>query len=352
MSWNIQKPGDYINGPLTVVGAATFNSQVTVNSTVQITGGVSGQGALIGRDGSSGGATYGSSVGSTNINSPASGSIRFNVNNGTLAGLFDVNGNLGVSVPLTAFPYKINAGGIIAAVDPSFAGGGGSLIAALLNNDNVSPGLDLRRWTGTAGTHGVAYLGVEASGMVRLYNHQQASNTKATQNTLSIDANGNVTANIGNIGFGTANKGIDFSVNANAAGATSELLNDYEEGDFTPSIQGSSTAGTASYAGRYGRYTKVGRLVTVSIYIDWSGHTGTGDTRVAGLPFANSSAFSAASIGYANSIAVTAGNMISGYVDASQPWILLNQIPTGGGPNTTVPIDAAGTLVLSASYVV
>jgi hypothetical protein len=284
MSWNIQKPGDYINGPLTVVGAATFNSQVTVNSTVQITGGVSGQGALIGRDGSSGGATYGSSVGSTNINSPASGSIRFNVNNGTLAGLFDVNGNLGVSVPLTAFPYKINAGGIIAAVDPSFAGGGGSLIGALLNNDNVSPGLDLRRWTGTAGTHGVAYLGVEASGMVRLYNHQQASNTKATQNTLSIDANGNLTANIGNIGFGTANKGIDFSVNSNAAGATSELLNDYEEGTWTGTI-GGTTGNPTTPVTSTGRYTKIGRQV--SIEIGFYGDTTGASSRitVSGLPF-------------------------------------------------------------------
>jgi hypothetical protein len=132
---------------------------------------------------------------------------------------------------------------------------------------------------------------------------------------------------------------------------TSELLNDYEEGTFTPEIQGSTTAGTATYTGRYGRYTKIGRLVTVNIYIDWNSHTGTGDTRVAGLPFTNGSTFSAATIGYANAIAVAAGNMIAAYVDASQPWILLNQIPTGGGANSTVPIDPVGTLVISASYV-
>jgi hypothetical protein len=58
-----------------------------------------------------------------------------------------------------------------------------------------------------------------------------------------------------------AGKGIDFSANTHAAGMTSELLNDYEEGTWTPNQGGGlSVIGTFSSVGTY---TKIGRLVFV-----------------------------------------------------------------------------------------
>jgi hypothetical protein len=39
MSWNIQKPGDYINGPLTVVGSATITGDLTVSTAARFNGG-------------------------------------------------------------------------------------------------------------------------------------------------------------------------------------------------------------------------------------------------------------------------------------------------------------------------
>ena len=48
MSWNIQKPGDYINGPLTVVGAATFSGKVTANTNIEITRGLLNDGTSTG----------------------------------------------------------------------------------------------------------------------------------------------------------------------------------------------------------------------------------------------------------------------------------------------------------------
>ena len=51
-------------------------------------------------------------------------------------------------------------------------------------------------------------------------------------------SNGNVTVNTGNLVIGTAGKGIDFSAqtasSASGASATSELLDHYEEGTWTP----------------------------------------------------------------------------------------------------------------------
>ena len=44
-------------------------------------------------------------------------------------------------------------------------------------------------------------------------------------------------------------------------------LDDYEEGTWTPTIRGSGTAGTYTYAVNLGSYTKVGRMVSLSFYM-------------------------------------------------------------------------------------
>jgi len=62
-------------------------------------------------------------------------------------------------------------------------------------------------------------------------------------------------------------------------------LDDYEEGTFTPVIAGATTAGTGTYVTQQGRYTKIGRTVTYTVNIEWSAHTGTGNTEIRGFPF-------------------------------------------------------------------
>jgi len=89
----------------------------------------------------------------------------------------------------------------------------------------------------------------------------------------------------GNVRIYKAGAGIDFSANSNAAGMTSELLDDYEEGTFTPSF----IAGTVSggYTRQEGRYTKVGRLVTFTLVIDGNGNLQGAAQQlvIGGLPF-------------------------------------------------------------------
>lgn len=91
---------------------------------------------------------------------------------------------------------------------------------------------------------------------------------------------GNVQISTGNIVIGTAGKGIDFSADPSAPGMTSELLDDYEEGTWTPTFGGSTT-----YYGQQGTYTKVGRVVYIDgfVHIDING-TGSQNT-ISGLPF-------------------------------------------------------------------
>ncbi|NBW16541.1 MAG: hypothetical protein EBR82_52045 [Caulobacteraceae bacterium] len=81
-----------------------------------------------------------------------------------------------------------------------------------------------------------------------------------------------------NIVISTSGKGIDFS--ATAGTGTSELLADYEEGTWTPSL-----GGTATYLAQNGRYTKIGRLVFIrcTIYVNAIGTGST--TTITGVPF-------------------------------------------------------------------
>ena len=80
--------------------------------------------------------------------------------------------------------------------------------------------------------------------------------------------------------------GIDFSATSDASGMTSELLDDYEEGTFTPNFGApSGSAGSAAYTSD-GKYVKIGKLVIAfgEIYItnkgSWSGTVTFGN-----LPF-------------------------------------------------------------------
>lgn len=88
-----------------------------------------------------------------------------------------------------------------------------------------------------------------------------------------------------NLVVGTAGKGIDFSANTGAAGMTSELLNWYEEGTFTPTLAAGS--GTITSYTSSGRYTRVGRLITVESRVTIT-NNGTGATGliVGAFPYA------------------------------------------------------------------
>jgi hypothetical protein len=93
----------------------------------------------------------------------------------------------------------------------------------------------------------------------------------------------------GNLVIGTAGKGIDFSADPSAAGMTSELLDDYEEGTWTPVYD--SLGASFTYTEQYGWYVRVGALVTIQCRIKAATATGTTSNgcRVSGLPFATGS---------------------------------------------------------------
>jgi hypothetical protein len=98
---------------------------------------------------------------------------------------------------------------------------------------------------------------------------------------------GDVTISNGNLVMGTSGKGIDFSATSNSSGTMgSELLNDYEEGTWTPTLTCDTSPSGVAYSDRYGKYTKIGRVVHIQFIIGLTSKgTGTGDSFISGLPF-------------------------------------------------------------------
>ena len=97
--------------------------------------------------------------------------------------------------------------------------------------------------------------------------------------------NGNVTIGTGNLIFGAAGNGIDFSNAADVATGESNInhiLDDYEEGEYTPTVKIGST--TQSLVGNNQcHYTKIGRLVYIHGSVRFA-KSGSGNISIS-LPF-------------------------------------------------------------------
>ena len=90
----------------------------------------------------------------------------------------------------------------------------------------------------------------------------------------------------GNIRF-PSGQGIDFSATSDATGMTSELLDDYEEGTWTPQLYIGSTQQTLDVS--YGLYRKIGSVVFIKCHVSVSSISGTGGVQVRNLPFTQAS---------------------------------------------------------------
>jgi hypothetical protein len=119
--------------------------------------------------------------------------------------------------------------------------------------------------------------------------YTSAQNTSGADAALSllhvmqINTSKNVNIIDGDLIIGTAGHGIDFSAQTatSASGATtsSEVLDHYEEGTFTP-FNPSLTATDLQ-----GHYTRIGRVVHCSIYITIPSNSNGNDFVIDGLPF-------------------------------------------------------------------
>lgn len=197
--------------------------------------------------------------------------------------------------------------------------------------------------SGRAGTLSGNIFNIDATGASNIMT-LSSNGTEA----FRVDASANAQVSTGNLVIGTSGKGIDFSATSDAAGMTSELLDDYEEGTWTPTLLNGTSI---TYSTQSGVYTKIGDVVHVEAYISVSNND-TGDASnvtVGGLPFNPAGLSGVASPVFGINIydqtlldIATHGNPALSFASPAGGSIVLNY--TYSQCNTT------GKLRLSASY--
>lgn len=110
---------------------------------------------------------------------------------------------------------------------------------------------------------------------------------------------GDQTITDGNLIIGTSGKGIDFSATSHATGMTSEILDDYEVGTWTPVATNLTVSGAQTFEGRY---VRVGQFVFITFTIKAATSTAStvNSTYFTGLPFAVATAASSTVSAVAN----------------------------------------------------
>jgi hypothetical protein len=173
-----------------------------------------------------------------------------------------------------------------------------------------------------------------------------------TTTVLSIGATGKLNLLGGSASGGGV--GITFPATQSAS-SDANTLDDYEEGTWSPIIIGISSAGTVTYNQRNGIYTKIGNVVYVSLYVDWSAGTGTGTLAVNGLPFVSSGSnvtYNALSVSFYNNLTLTAGHIAGAYLESGAAQIRIRSIPVGGGSNPDASYDGSGAFCIAGCYTV
>lgn len=150
--------------------------------------------------------------------------------------------------------------------------------------------------------------GTEVLPIVQSSVTKQVSVANLTVGRAVATAGGSFTDNITQ---STAGKGIDFSANTPATGMTSELLNWYEEGAYTPTV--ASTTGTITSYTATAAYTRIGRSITVVANVTIT-NAGTGAVALTiTLPWTANGSYAFNGSGRENFLT---GNMLQAYIAA------------------------------------
>jgi hypothetical protein len=171
-------------------------------------------------------------------------------------------------------------------------------------------------------------------------------------NLMRLSTTGDLSLASGNLVIGTSGKGIDFS--ATAGTGTSELLADYEEGTWTPTL--TDLTNNATIASATCSYTKIGRMVTVMGYIETGGlGSVTGNIYIGGLPFAqvnSAGGLGAGSVGYAANLSITAGQSVTLASQSNTSYLNLRVWSATAGTSAMQATQwtANGAIVFTCTY--
>jgi len=159
---------------------------------------------------------------------------------------------------------------------------------------NVSSGVNPRLDFNTANVASSGIIKSEESGNGSIMEFHNKNSSGGEQQVMTLTTDRNVSINDGNLIVANGH-GIDFSATANAQPGQynsinpttdSEVLHDYEYGSFTPHIRTQGGTSNATYAQKGGYYTKIGRMVYCTFFMNWSnGSNHSGYIYFVGLPY-------------------------------------------------------------------
>lgn len=180
--------------------------------------------------------------------------------------------------------------------------------------------------------------GKTLDGCVTLGNTVNGGQTNDTSQTTSGYVASLYDDNVGNVADGSAVRPV-------------ALLR--QGSTFTPTVQGSTTAGTCTYTVQSGKYQRIGNVITFQLNVGWSGHTGTGNIEIKGLPFTAINEFFALSA-LPNGITLPTGRVLSAAILGAADVVFLTATPTDGSGGTytqlAITSHTSGNVIVTGTY--
>jgi len=150
-----------------------------------------------------------------------------------------------------------------------------------------------------------------------------------------------------------AAKGVNFTGNTPAAGMTSQLLNWYEEGTWTPAL-GCGTSGTITITSPTNKslYTRIGRQVTVQSFMTISSvSTPVGDLTLTGIPYSCNSLLRPSGVVILRACAATAVTSSSCLmIEGTNTIIILTRYAAGTTGTFSQDIIASAEIYVTMTY--
>jgi len=179
---------------------------------------------------------------------------------------------------------------------------------------------------------------------------QQPSSGADTNAAIQVWDGSSNNLRINYSGLIKTSEGIDFSgAQTNVAGMTSEVLDSYEEGTFTPTWGGAEVS-SITYSTQFGKYTKIGNRVFGQIRLTATSFTGSGGVaQINGFPFTafnNTSSFHHFTFGHLTGFSYTGapyGYLVSNYNHGKL-------ITNTNGTNASVAYPSSTTIDIIASF--